>query len=293
MPIWPHSAKGRGALVAALLALQSVPALADRDPRSGAPLPPERKKKEIPSPITDRFYLEGIFYPLSVSTRVRLDPSHAVAGVTGTEVSAERDLGQLSRLYQGRMELMFRLRERSKLRVDFEDVSRSASHLLARTIQFGNETFLVNEQADTQLGWRIFTLTYTYALYRNDWLEVGTGIAAHMVEAQAHGAVLALGERQDVSASDAFPTLPIDLAWRMSERFSLTARAQYFRATVGNFSGSLGEYHTDIQYRCTPNFALGIGYTLERISVTLRSGTFPGIFATDNKGGEAFFRVSL
>ena len=45
------------------------------------------------------------------------------------------DLGLQSRLNQGRFEMMFRLKKRNKLRVDFLDVDRTATHQLAETIK--------------------------------------------------------------------------------------------------------------------------------------------------------------
>lgn len=297
MPIWPLSPvslRRLGALSVVLFATHTAPAWADRDPRSGAPLPPERHR-ENPSPITDHFSIEGIFFPLSVDTTLRLDPSHPIPGgsPTGTLVSGERDLGLANRLYQGRIELMLRLRKRNRVFVDFEDVTRSASPVLTRQIQFGNEVFDEGEQAVVSMGWRIFTITYAYSVYRSDWLEVGTGLALNLVQAQAQGDVAAQGERQDVSTANEFPTIPLDVTWLVSRRIALTARAQYFGATVGTFSGSILDLRADAQYRLTPNFALGVGYSLERISVELHTGSFPGLIATDVKGAQAFFRVSL
>ena len=103
---------------AAFLTLSAAPALAERDPRSGAPLPP-KKKRETPSPITDRFYVSGTYLPAHVSTTIRVDPHNATAlGLTGTSLSGERDLGWASRLDQGRIEFMFRLRDRSRTQVE-------------------------------------------------------------------------------------------------------------------------------------------------------------------------------
>src|ERR1700742_4437807 len=59
-------------LTAALLALQAVPAHAERDPVSGAPIKPD-KHRMTPSPITDRFAVEGIFFNPAVSTVLRVD----------------------------------------------------------------------------------------------------------------------------------------------------------------------------------------------------------------------------
>ena len=79
MRIWVY-------LTAALLALQVVPAHAERDPWSGAPIKPD-KNRQTPSPITDRFDVRGTFFNPAVSTRLRIDtqsPGPGLPGTTGT-----------------------------------------------------------------------------------------------------------------------------------------------------------------------------------------------------------------
>jgi hypothetical protein len=281
---------GWAALVAALLGLQAAPALAERDPNSGAPLPPSHKKKATPSPITDRAYVEGIFYPFAISTGLRLDAS---ATQPGTQVSAERDLGLLSRQYQGRVEAMVRMRERSKVVMDFEDVTRSASQILSQDIQLRDVTFLKGQQANTFLSWRQATLTYTYSLYRTDEFEVGTGVALHMLQVQGRTDVPTLDQHVQASTAQFFPAVPVDFTWRFDRRFAFTGRAQYLKASINSFDGSLLDLHGDVQYRWNPNFAVGVGYTLERVAAQLGGGNFPGIFSIDMRGPEAFFRVAL
>ncbi|MDB6087382.1 MAG: hypothetical protein JWN85_166 [Gammaproteobacteria bacterium] len=281
----------RLALAVAIFALPAVPALAERDPNSGAPLPPS-EKHEAPSPITDRFYVRGIYYAPGVSTHMRIDPHNAPPGVSGTAFNAERDLGLSSRLNQGRMELMFRLRQRNKLRVDFLEVDRSATHALARPINFGDISFPVNSLVSSSINWRMFGLTYTYSLYRSDRLEIGTGLGVHLLQAEAR-AEEAAAQRQDVSGAGAFPTIPLDFAWRISSRWAVTARAQYFHAALHNFDGWLADVHEDVQYRWKPNFAVGIGYSSIRAKLDLNTGNFPGGFTLSLEGPEAFFRIRI
>src|SRR5207237_10846200 len=59
------------ALAAVIIATTAVPAWAqaDRDPYSGAPLPP--RARETPSPIRDRFYIRGTFYDPQLRTYLR------------------------------------------------------------------------------------------------------------------------------------------------------------------------------------------------------------------------------
>jgi hypothetical protein len=289
-------------LASALLALQAIPAHAERepppaerDPWSGAPIKPDKNRK-TPSPITDRFYVRGTFFNPAITTTLRIDtqsPGAGIAGATGTVVNGERDLGLDSRIPQGRIEIMFRLRERNRLRVDYFETNRRGDHTLARQILFGDETFNVSDRVTSSVQWRQFGLTYTYSALRTDRLELGVGLGVAFVEAEARGAVEAKQLRQEVSGAGAFPTIPLDFTWRISRRFAMVARAQYLHASVNNFEGSMGEYHGDFQYRWKPNFSLGAGYTVMRSFIQVDDTHFPGLFRLNVRGPEAFFKVSF
>jgi hypothetical protein len=282
-------------LSSALLALQSVAAHAEHDPWSGAPLKPDKTRK-ITSPITDRFYVRGTFFNPAITTQLRIDGESPGAGLPrapGTTVSGERDLGLRGRVPEGRIEIMFRLRERNRLRVDYFGTNRDGNQVISRQIQFGNETFLPADRVTSSLDFRQFALTYTYSLVRTDRLEFGFGIAAHFLEADARGAVDARALRQEVSGAGVFPTIPVDFTWRISRRFAFTARGQYFRAAVSGFQGSIGDYHGDLQYRWKDNFSLGAGYTTMKWSLDVNDASFPGAFRLNVRGPEAFFKVSF
>jgi hypothetical protein len=284
MRIWPP-------LAVVLLAMQAVPALAERDPNSGAPLPP--RKRETPSPITDHFYVRVSYFSAQARTYLRVDPTDAPAGTLGTPLSAENDLGLPNRLKEGRVEFMFRMRERNKVRVDYFEANRSGSKVLANDVVFGNETFGAGQLAQSSLDWQMFDITYTYSLYRSDRLEAGTGLGLYLLQVNASGAVPALFQQQQVSAAGPFPALPLDLAWRISSRFALTARTAYLRATLNGFRGWFADTHADAQYRWGPNFAIGLGYSSVRTSLTKQGGNFPGEFSMSVSGPEAFIRFSF
>jgi hypothetical protein len=289
-------------VAAALLALQTVPAHAQREPPpaerdrwSGAPIKPDKNRK-IPSPITDRFYVRGTFFNPAITTSLRIDgqsPGPGLLGTPGTVLSGEKDLGLDSRIPQGRIEIMFRLRERNRLRVDYFETNRRGDHVIARQVVAGDETFQAADRVTSSVQWRQFGLTYTYSALRTDRLELGLGIGLYFVEAEARAAVEAKQLRQEVSGAGAFPTIPLDFTWRISRRFAMVARAQYLHASVNNFEGSMGEYHADFQYRWRPNFSLGAGYTIMKSFLQVDDAHFPGFFRQNVRGPEAFFKVSF
>ncbi|MBS0364534.1 MAG: hypothetical protein JSR67_01775 [Proteobacteria bacterium] len=274
-----------------LLALHSLPALAERDPYSGAPLPP--RKRVTPSPIEDHFAVRAAFYTARVSTDVRVDPYPTPPGVTGTALNGERDLGLPSRENQGRVEFMFRMRERHKVRLDYFEADRSGSQVLAQNVVFGSQTFAAGQRANLEIDWRMFDLTYTYSLLRNDRIELGTGIAVYFLQAEARGAVPAQNQYQDVSAADPVPALPVDFTWRISRRFALTARGAWLHATINGSTGTLTDAQADVQYRCNPNLGFGLGYALNTLAVRHVSSGFPGELHQRFRGPQAFVRVSF
>jgi hypothetical protein len=279
------------AAAAVLLATVAAPALADRDPNSGAPLPP--RPHAAASPITDHFYVRVSFYDPQLRTNLRVDPSFAAPGVTGTPVSAENDLGLRNRLQQGRAEFMFRLRERSKVRFDYFEADRSGSKTLAQNIVFNNETFAAGQLAQSSIDWQQFDITYTYALIHSSRFEVGTGLAVYFLQVDAIGSVPAKFQRQEVTAATPFPALPLDLTWCVSSRWAATARGAYLRANTNGFDGWYADLHEDVQYRWNPHFALGLGYSSVRTSLTRRRGSFPGTVDMSISGPEAFLRLSF
>ena len=277
--------------VALVLAIHAAPALAERDPQSGAPLPP--KKRAPASPITDHFAVRAAFYSPGLNTNLRVDPTNPAPGVTGTPVNAESDLGLPDKMHQGRVELMFRMRDRNKIRLDYFEADRSGTAVLNRDVVFGNETFLAGSQTQSSLDWKQFDISYTYSFIRNEHVELGTGIAVYFLQADAIGFVPATNQRQEVSAATPFPALPLDFVWVISSRWAVTAHGAYLRANLAGFSGWYVDYQEDVQYRWNPNFAVGAGWAAIRTSLNRSGGSFPGAFAMSASGPQAFIRFSF
>jgi hypothetical protein len=279
------------AVAAVLLVTQAMPALADRDPYSGAPLPPATR--EPASPITDHFYIRAAFYVPKYNTSFRVDPTNAPPGTTGTPVNAENDLGLPHRVRQGVVDFMFRLRDRNKVQVGYFETNRSGSQVLANDVVFGNQTFPAGQLAQTSFDLQQFNITYTYSFIRNDRFEVGSGLALYFLQLDVIGQVPAQGLRQEVTAATPFPALPLDLTWCFSSRWAATARAAYLKVNTHNLGGWYLDSHADIQYRWVRNFVVGAGYASIRTDLTHRNGSFPGVVNMTISGPQVFARFSF
>jgi hypothetical protein len=283
------------ALTAMLLLVHAASAAGQRKPVASDTLKAPGRHA-IASPITDRFALRVLYFPTSIDTHLRLDQRN---GTPGTDLVAEDDLGMGSSTSEARAELIFRLRARNRLRVDYLKLARQGDQIIDRTINFGDETFNPNDRAQTMLEWRNLTFTYTRSLLYRERFEVGLGLGVSVLEARARGEVTARNVRAHQEAVGAFPTLALDGTWRISKRWSFNARAQRFSAHVDEFDGSLADYHGDLQYRWRGNLALGLGYTSLHAQLDVgnaNSGSttdLTGHFDQSIMGPELFLRASF
>ncbi len=248
------------------------------------------KSLEIASPVSDHFYLRATYFQPSVATLLRLDPS---LSVDGTELNGEDDLGLDDQVNQMRMEFDIRMRERHHVRIDYFKLNRFAQQPLPRSIDFGDFEFDEGTLFRTKLDWRVLSLTYTYSFFKFERFEAGLGLGIHIIEAQAEGREPGTLNREEASEVGIFPTVAATAAFRISKRWSITARAQSFSATPEGFEGTMSDYHADLQFRPWPNLAFGLGYTMLETDLLVTDADQPLLFNLDTSGPELFFRVSF
>jgi hypothetical protein len=248
------------------------------------------KSLQIASPVTDHFYMRGTYFPASVTTELRLDPSPAVQG---SLLSGEDDLGLDDKVDQGRMEFDIRMGERNHVRIDYFKLNRFSEQPLPRPIIFGDFIFAAGTEFRSKLDWRVLTMTYTYSFFKSERFEGGLGLGIHIIEAQAEGGEPGTVDREKASEVGIFPTIAANVAYRISNRWSITARGQQYSASPEDFDGSMSDYHADIQFRWRKNLAFGLGYTVLETDLTVFDTDQPLLFNLKTSGPEVFFRVSF
>lgn len=244
----------------------------------------------IASPITDRFEMGGTYWAGSIGTQIRYDGS---GGVPGTTVSAEHLLGLDDRLREAGFDLMFRLTERNRLRVDYLGLTRHGDVVLNQPVQFGDNLYAINDRVQTSFDLRLLGLDYTHSFLKTERFEFGAGLAVHLVQTNEQGEVTARRLTQSFDKVGALPTLAADGTWRISTRFAATARGEYVAVHTSGIDGSFGIYHFDLQYRALPNLTAGLGYTNLHALVNSDSGSFSGRIDLKLKGPEFFVRASF
>jgi len=260
------------------------------------------------SPITDHFaFRAGIFYGTAATTGEVDDPN---AATPGTPFSLEDDFKLGPKAHQARAEFMFRMRERGRLRVDMWELNRSGVASPQNDIVYGGNTFCsaassnaacIPGNADvvySKFNWQQVNLTWTYSFLRRDRFELGAGLGLHLIQAEAEARVPANANHpqsvyEDFTGAGPFVTLALDGTWRITRRFALSARGQYFKLKVSSVKGSLGDYHGDVQFRWRPNLAFGLGYLSTQSRLEVTNDNPNGFMQLRIHGPELFVRASF
>src|SRR6202042_3761809 len=175
---------------------------------------------ETPSPITDYFEFQASFLHAKVNTDLRVDPPGQYQG--GTALSGIRDLGFRPSENDGLLDLLFRLRDRNRIRADFMELDQAGTTTLTRPVVFGSEIFNRGDTVQATLQWRVMGLTWTYAIIQNDRFELGAGLGVHLMDLDVRGDVASRFASYEASTAGALPTPAIDAAWRITRRISVT-----------------------------------------------------------------------
>ena len=245
---------------------------------------------EIASPITDRFALAGLYSTAKVSTDIRYDQSLRVPGTT---FRAENLLGLQDRSRGGALELMLRMGERNRLRVDYFKLTRDGDTVLDQPLVVGDSTYRLNDRLMTHTDLRMLGLTYTYSFLRRERVEVGGGLGVFLVQAEGVGEVPARRVRDTFDGVVPMPTLALDGSWRAADRWSVNGRVQYLVVHTQGVKGSFSNYQANLQYRAWHNLAAGVGYSKRQVLVNSFDPGNTGRVDFQFKGPEAFLRASF
>ncbi len=265
----------------------------------------ETAPPEPASPITDHFaFRAGVFFGTAATDGEVDDPA---APTPGTPFSLEKDFKLGPKVHQARAEFIFRLRERGRLRVDLWELNRTGVASPTTDIVYGGHTFCSAASTSTlctpgvadvvysEFNWTQVDLTWTYSFLKRRRFELGAGMGLHLLEVEANAnATQPTGPvSEKFSGAGPFVTVALDGTWRISRRFSLSARGQYFKLTVSSVKGSLADYHGDVQFRWRPNLAFGLGYQSTQTRLDVTNNNPNGTMQLGTRGPELFARASF
>jgi hypothetical protein len=245
------------------------------------------------SPTNERVRLSLGVMRVSNTTDLRLDSS---AGLSGTAVSGENDLGLDSSDFEPKFQAMVRVGERHRLRIDYFTLDRTGqTTITGAPIVFRDVILQTGDPVQTKMSLRSLGISYEYSFIHRERFELAAtfGINDTDLSARAHVATEFRHVNQMEDQAGPFPTIGLDTTYVVSKRFYFDARAQYFKLAVDHIDGTVSFYELAGLYRFRPNVAFALGYTAAKADISSRQATSGGFFDLSSKGPEFFVRIAF
>jgi hypothetical protein len=244
------------------------------------------------SPTDDRVRVSLGAMHVSTSTTLRVDSS---TGVPGTVLNGEDQFGLDKSDYEPKFQVMLRAGVRNRLWLDYFTLDRNGSTIVQQPIVFRDVVLQPTQPLQSELDYRMLSLTYGYSFWHSERLELAATLGVHSIQMNADAKVATnavhIDQTQDVAGP--FPTPGIAATWVVSRHFYFDGRVQYLSLHVSDLDGSLGTAELNALYRLRPNVAFAIGYTEVRVHLDSTKTSDSGLFDFNTKGPQLFVRVAF
>jgi hypothetical protein len=244
------------------------------------------------SPTNDRMRFSLGVMRVSNSTTLRVDSSTAVPG---TVIGGENQFGLDRSDWEPKFQVMLRAGTRNRLWLDYFTLDRDGSTVVQAPIVFRDVVLQPGDPLQSQLNFRMLSLTYGYSFWHSEKLELAAtlGISSIQLDAEAKVATSAVHIDQMEDIAGPFPLPGIAATWVLSRHFYIDGRAQYLSLHVHDLDGSLGTAELDVMYRLRPNVSFALGYAGVKAHLESVKSQNSGLFDFTSKGPQLFVRVSF
>jgi hypothetical protein len=244
------------------------------------------------SPTNDRVRVSLGVMRVSNSTTLRVDSN---TGVTGTLLQGEDQFGLDRSDWEPKFQVMLRAGTRNRLWLDYFTLDRDGSTVVQEPIIFRDVVLQPGDPLQSQLNFRMLSLTYGYSFWHSEKLELAAtlGVSSVQLNAEAKVATEAVHIDQVEDIAGPFPLPGIAATWVLSRHFYFDGRVQYLSLHVHELDGSLGTGELDLVYRLRPNVSFSLGYAEVKAHLESTKSSDSGLFDFTTKGPQLFVRVSF
>ena len=252
----------------------SLPLVATAQPTRGG----ERGSIMLGAFITDR----------DSSTRLDSD-----SGDQGTNIDMEDDLGLESSTNVARVGGYLWLGRRHRFDAAYFDLSRSASIPIQETIDFGDETFVINTALNTEADLTIIKADYTFAALAKDrgFLGITAGLYVAETGFALSQPTLGRAESEDVTAP--LPLFGLRGDYEITDRITLHGAMQWFAFENDDLDGRLTDFYVGADYGFGQRMAVGLAYNRVSMNIGDQEDDFNGRIDWGYDGLMLYFKMDL
>lgn len=223
--------------------------------------------------ITDRFSIALGAFIVDRDTETRLDSDSLGEG---SDLDLETDLGLVRSDSVFRIDGYYRFNRRHRLDFTYFDLSRKNSKAIDEELQFGDQIFVVDTTLKATFDLDIYKLSYTYSVLDRESGFLGLAAGIYVADSSIGLAATGVSQVEQGELTAPLPVIGLRGGYRLSDRWTLRANAEYFGYKYENIDGALIDLYAGIDYQFMRHFAMGLGYNSVEIDVDAQKNRFNG-----------------
>jgi hypothetical protein len=181
------------------------------------------------------------------------------------------------------IEMQWQFSEKWNLGLQHFNATRSGSNTLGKTIEWADVIYEVGTEVNAVNGIDMTRIVFTRKLWQNKVHDFRVSVGLHRLEVVARiSGEATLGDgstfftRSRASASVPIPNVGGVYRYSPSDKWLFVARADWFSASVGNYSGGIWNAATTVNYRVADHIGIGLGYQFFQIDGALTEERWSG-----------------
>ncbi len=224
------------------------------------------------------------------SSKTRVD---GTAGMDGTEVDLEGDLGLNRSDSVFRIDGYYRFNQKHRLDFSVFDLSRTASKVIQKDIEWNDTLFPIDTTVNSDFDLAIYKIAYTWSFMRKDKGYLGVTAGLYIADFGTRLEAEAIGELESSGFTAPLPVIGLRGQYDFSEKLSFRASGEIFAIEYEDYSGSLYDIYAGLDYQFFKHVAIGIGVNAVKINIGISKERFNGDINWRYDGGMVFFKFDF
>ena len=233
---------------------------------------------------------------VGTDTTARLNGSTA----SNPDVDFDETFGKASDATRVRADALWRITPTHHVRFLYFDNTINRSHVIDRTIEWGDYTFQAGVNVDSQTKFKIVELAYEYAFLRQPTYEVAGSLGIHYMQLSMRlsGAATLKDSNGNVSQASfttkessvpvPLPVIGMRAGWAVAPNWYLDIQGQIFKADIGEYNARVTDVRAGATWMFSRNFGVGLGYNRFRTTVDVDKESYNGRVRLGYSGVQLF-----
>lgn len=205
----------------------------------------------------DRFNLNVGGFISNSNTEARL--SSDILGV-GTLIDFEDDLGLEEDETVARIDGHYRFKPRHRIDFSWFDLSRDGRETLLRDIQYEDTIFTAGTAVDSELGFTVIKVVYTYSFFQKEKIDLGVSTGLYVYDFESEIVAPETRTKEESDGTAPFPTFGLRVTWAFKPELFFRAHLDYFDIDRSDVEGEVIDILVALEHQTWKNVGLGIGY---------------------------------